>query len=242
MRRDDSGPTGTRPLPRIAAAALATGVAAAGVLGFAAPASAHVTITPSTTAAGAHAVLQVAVGHGCGDSATTAVTVRIPPQITSVTPTRTARWEVTKKSETVEPPAVDAHGNQIAERVVSVTYTTGDPLPDGFRDVFELAVQLPEAGGTTLLFPTIQTCEQGESAWIEVPQNGGDVGELELPAPGFTVTGPVPGAGHHLAAAPAGPAPAPAPKAGNLTLAALVAGLAGAVLGGVALFRQHTSA
>ena len=49
-------------------------------------------------------------------------------------------------------------------------------------------MQLPESEGTTLVFPTIQTCEQGESAWIEVPEDGQDAEELELPAPSVTIT------------------------------------------------------
>jgi uncharacterized protein YcnI len=226
MRRDARG------LTLIGAAALI-----AGVVGFAGPASAHVTVTPSTTTAGAHAILELAVAHGCGASPTTSITVQIPAQITSVTPTRTALWKVTKQTEKIDPPAVDPHGNTIVERVASVTYSTGTPLPDGYRDVFELAVQLPETNGTVLRFPTIQTCEQGESAWIEVPQDGQDVGELELPAPGFTISEPVTDVRHHAAAVPVS-ASVPA-RADNLTLAALVAGLVGALLGGVALARQR---
>ncbi len=135
-------------------------------LGFASPAGAHVTVTPSTTAAGAHAVLRFAVEHGCKESPTTRITIQIPPQVTSVTPTRTALWRVEKRTDPVA-----------VERVSSVTFSTDTPLPDGYREVIEVAVQLPEADGTTLAFPTIQTCEQGESAWIEVPQDGQKVDE-----------------------------------------------------------------
>ncbi|XVU30127.1 YcnI family protein [Actinoplanes sp. CA-054009] len=210
---------------------------AIGLIGVASPASAHVSVTPSTTAAGAHAVLQFSVGHGCGDSPTTAITVQIPAQITSVTPTRTALWTVTKKTEKVDPPATDHHGNKIVERVASVTYRTGTPLPDGYREVFELGVQLPDTQGVPLRFPTIQTCERGEAAWTEVPQTGQTVEELESPAPGFVLSAPSESEHHH--AAPAS-APAPSPqRADPLTLAALAAGLLGSVLGGAALLGQR---
>lgn len=203
-----------------------------GVVGFASPASAHVTVTPSTTAAGAHAVLRFSVEHGCEDSPTTKIAIQIPPQITSVTPTRSALWKVEKRTEKV------SEGDKIVERVGSVAFMTDTPLPDGYRDVLELAVQLPDADGTTLTFPTIQTCEQGESAWTEVPQDGQSVGGLELPAPAFTISEPVAGSYHHAAISkPTSPA-VPA-KADNLTLAALVVGLVGAVVGGIALFRQR---
>ncbi|GIF64090.1 hypothetical protein Ais01nite_21250 [Asanoa ishikariensis] len=221
-----------RRVARIAAATLVAGW----VFGVASPASAHVTVTPSTTTAGAHAILTFEVGHGCGKSPTTAITVRIPDQITSVTPTRTALWEVEKETEKVDPPAVDPHGNQIVERVASVSYRTDTPLPDGYREVFELVVQLPEADGTRLVFPTIQTCEQGESAWIEVAQDGGSVEDLELPAPSFVISGSVSPEGAHHHAAVAAPASA---SGGTLAISALVAGILGSLLGGAALVRQR---
>jgi uncharacterized protein YcnI len=234
MRRDDRGLTRRRA---VRAGAL---VAITGVLGFASPAYAHVTVTPSTTAAGAHAVLAFSVAHGCEKSPTTAITVQIPARINSVTPTRTALWEVTMKTEKVDPPAVDVHGNRIVERVGSVTFSTDDPLPDGYREVFELAVQLPKTAGTALVFPTVQTCETGKQAWTEVAQDGQDAGRLELPAPGFVLTAPDGTTTHHTTGGTTRLAVAPAPETtGGVTLAALLAGVVGSVLGGVALFRQH---
>ncbi|GAB3853768.1 YcnI family copper-binding membrane protein [Dactylosporangium cerinum] len=253
MRRNDSGsariqadgregraaPVWSRRAAQVGAAALIVGV-----VGFASPASAHVTVTPSTTTAGAHAVLQFSVGHGCGNSPTTKITIQIPPQITSVTPTRTALWKVTKQTETVDPPVVDPHGNKIVQRVASVTFSTETPLPDGYREVFELSVQLPEAKGTKLVFPTIQTCEQGESAWIEVAQDGQNVDQLELPAPSFVVSEPVDGTHHHTTTGDAHStettATTPAPGGSDtLTLAALAVGVLGSVAGGAALLQQR---
>ena len=158
------------------------------VIGVAAPASAHVTITPSTTAAGAFAVLTVSVPHGCEGSPTTRVTISMPDEINAVTPTRNALWEVEKELVELDPPVTDSHGNEITERVATVTYTTDTPLPDGYRDAFELSLQLPDTEGATLVFPTVQTCEEGEAAWIEVPAAGQSEEDLELPAPAVTVT------------------------------------------------------
>ena len=50
------------------------------------------------------------------------------------------------------------------------------------------------------MFPTIQTCEQGEAAWIEVPADGQDGDELELPAPAFVLTA-ADGGGHDSSSA-----------------------------------------
>ena len=139
----------------------------------------------------------------------------------------------------LDPPVTDSHGNEITERVASVTYRPTPRSPTGYRDAFELSLQLPEPKGATLVFPTIQTCEQGESAWIEVPADGQSEEELELPAPAFVVTA-ADGGGHDTpSAVDAEPRPQRAGRCrGRVerrdawTIAALGRGRAGAALGG----------
>jgi uncharacterized protein YcnI len=211
-------------------------------IALAAPASAHVTVTPSTTEAGAPALVTVSIGHGCEGSSTTAVQIRIPDSVYSVTPTRNPLWEVSVEKEPVVPPVTDAHGTQITDRVASVTYRTDNPLPDGQRDTFELALRLPADVGKALVFATIQTCEKGESAWIEVPAAGQNAEDLELPAPAFVLTAP----------GTTSPAGAPSdevalvarnrePEAGSslLALGALGVAVAGVLVGLAALKRQR---
>lgn len=173
--------------------------AAAGVVLAAAPAGAHVTVDPSEASAGSSAVLTFSVGHGCEGSPTTRIAVQIPEQILSVTPTRNPLWDVEKVIEQLDEPATDAHGNEVTERVAQVIYTAKEPLPDGIRDDFELSLQLPDAAGETLAFPTIQTCEQGETAWTEVAAGGSDE-ELESPAPTVTIL-PAEGGAHGASSA-----------------------------------------
>ena len=229
-------PISLRTLTRLGAVPLALGAV---VLGVAAPASAHVTISASTTAAGAFTVLTMSVPHGCDGSATTEIVIQIPEEINAVTPTRNPLWEVDKEVEQLDPPVTDAHGNEITERVATVTYTARSPLPDGYRDAFELSVQLPESEGTTLLFPTIQTCEQGESAWIEVPEDGQDAEELELPAPSVTITAAAEG-DEHGSDEPASDEPAEAPDDGSdLGAWGLGAGLLGVLVGAFAVVQAR---
>lgn len=174
----------------VAAAGLVTGLAAA-------PASAHVTVTPSETAAGSYTVLTIALGHGCEGSPTTALDVQIPEQILSVTPARSPFWEADLKMEQLDQPVTDTHGNQVAERVSSVVFTAEPALPDGVRDSVEIQFQIPEdLAGETLAFPTIQECEQGETAWVQLPEAGQSADDLPEPAPSFVVEDAAEG-GHH---------------------------------------------
>ena len=119
--------------------------ALAGVLltASAAVASAHVTISPSTGQAGAYTVLTVSVPHGCDGSATTKIAIKLPDDITTVTPTRNPYWTVAVTKQKLAQPVTDAHGNTLTERDATVTYTATTPLPDKQRDTFELSLKLP---------------------------------------------------------------------------------------------------
>lgn len=241
----------TRTFARLGAPTAAVALA----IGVAGPAAAHVTITPTETAAGAYSVLSFSVGHGCDGSPTTRIAIALPEEINAVTPTRTPYYDVEKVTEKLAEPVQDAHGNEITERVAQVVYTATAPLPDGERDTFELSLQLPEAAGETLAFPTIQTCVKGETAWTEVVE--ADAAEPEHPAPDVTITDAVDDAhGAHGAASEDGdgstmPVDVPADEEDAdaasddgdsgvaLGIAGLVAGLLGLGAGVAALVRTR---
>jgi uncharacterized protein YcnI len=248
-----------RTFARLGALPAATAVVA---LSLASPASAHVTATPSTAAAGAFTVVTFSVGHGCEGSPTTRIEIQVPESVLSVTPTRHPFYDVEKTIVELDEPVTDAHGNEVTERTASIVYTATTPLPDGERDAFELSFQVPDAEGETLSFPTIQTCQEGETGWVEVPAEGQDAEELESPAPAFEILPASADGGHGDEAAAEADADAPdtsdasaeesgesggsvAADAGDtspaLGWAGLVAGLLGLAAGGLALARTRTS-
>jgi uncharacterized protein YcnI len=161
------------------------GLAGGALLALAMPlaASAHVTVTPSGTAAGSSTVLTFAFSHGCDDSPTTALTFDIPESIATVSPTLHPNWTIEKIAD--------------GDRTAQVVYTAITPVEDGYRDTIELSMRLPEdAAGETLAFPVLQTCDEGETAWSELSEDGED--EPEHPAPAILVTaaaGDAPGHG-----------------------------------------------
>ena len=240
----------TRPLVRVGApvAALAT------VALVAAPASAHVSGTPSETAAGSFTVLTMSVPHGCDGSPTTRIEIQVPESVLSVTPTRNPFYDLEAKIEKLDPPVSDAHGNEVTERTASIVYTADEPLPEGQRDTFELSFQVPDEAGETLAFPTIQTCEQGETGWVEIPSEGQDPDELESPAPAFEITEATAEGGHGDEAAEetsaesgaesssGGTEEASTESSGMLGWAGLVLGALGLLVGGVALARSRKPA
>ncbi|HJR26665.1 MAG TPA: YcnI family protein [Acidimicrobiales bacterium] len=162
------------------------GLSAAGLLALAAPAAAHVGPSETSAPAGSYLKFELRVPHGCGETGnTTRVEVQVPDGITSVTPQVVPGWTIERTTEQLDPPLDDGHGGQIAERTSVVTWT-GGPLAHDQLEEFGLSVKLPEEPGT-ILFPTIQTCDDGTTAeWIEVPPPGGE--EPEKPAPAIEVT------------------------------------------------------
>ncbi|MGN6273586.1 MAG: YcnI family protein [Protaetiibacter sp.] len=136
-------------------------------------ASAHVSASASSTAAGSYSIVTFSVPHGCDGSPTTAIEIEIPETILAVTPTVNPNWTVAKNMVTLDAAQQDAHGENITERVGSVTYTAqGAGLPDGYRDTMELSLQLPEGeAGDVVEFPVHQLCAEGSTDWVgdEVP-------------------------------------------------------------------------
>ena len=235
-----------RPLQLLTVAAATTTLLALGASG----ASAHVSVDPDTTTAGSYALLTFGVPHGCGESATTKVSIQIPEPITSVTPTVNPGWDVEKVMVTLATPIDDGHGGQLTERVGEIVYTARSPLPDGYRDALVLSTKLPDTVGETLVFPTVQTCQEGESAWVQVAAEGEDPHDLDLPAPVLTVTAAEDEAAHgetetvsdksatvEAVAAPAEPSSTPL----VLSWVAVVLGAAGLALGGAAFVRGRRS-
>ncbi|GAA1729689.1 YcnI family protein [Aeromicrobium alkaliterrae] len=208
-------------------------------------ASAHVTVTPSTTASGAYSVLTFSNGHGCDGSPTTRISISIPDGIYAVTPTRHADYTIEKVMETLDEPIDDGHGGEYTQRVAEVVYTATAPLPDGYRDAFELQLKLPDdADGEQLAFPTIQTCETGETAWIDETVEGEP--EPETPAPAFTLTAADAGDGHGAETAATTEVSASSDDGdsgtGAVTWVALALGALGLLLGGAAFVRSGTKA
>lgn len=172
-------------------------IAGAAFVAAGAGASAHVVVDPGDGGAGESTLLTFAFSHGCDGSATTEVRIQIPESIPSVSPTINPGWDVAKVMETLDAPIEGGHGEQITERVAEVVYTAKTPVPDGFRDTFVLSLTLPDTPGETAYFPTIQTCEVGETAWIEIPADGQDADELESPAPAVEIAEPTEAADSH---------------------------------------------
>jgi uncharacterized protein YcnI len=141
------------------------GAVVAALTAVAAPAWAHVEINPGQAAAGARVRLTFEVPHGCGESATTGLSIELPAGSSGPAP-EGAGWttEVEGNVVTWSGGRVDAHA----------------------LGIFAMTLTLPGTPGT-IWFRTVQTCEQGAHRWVEIPAPGRNGQDLESPAPALVL-------------------------------------------------------
>ncbi|MFG1775868.1 YcnI family protein [Micromonospora sp. NPDC049051] len=227
-----------------AAAALALGAVATAVFGFAAPASAHVTVNPQEATQGGYGRFAFRVPNESDTASTTKVEVVLPENapVGSVSTMPVPGWTVAVEKRKVDPP-VEVHGSQLSEVVSKLTWTaTGDAgvKPGQFQEFPVSMGPLPQVD--TMVFKTLQTYSDGNvQRWIEEPVPGAE--EPENPAPVLTLKAASPSTAPTGAAAPQADDDDDDAEsdsvATGLAVAGLVAGVGGLVLGGLAFSRTR---
>jgi uncharacterized protein YcnI len=165
-----------RTTPRVRRAVLIGAVAGVSLaIGVPLAASAHVHVDPGEVAAGSTETLTFAFSHGCDGSPTTALVIDIPDGVGNVTPVVQGGWTIAR----------EAGDDGVPTRV---TYTADSPVEDHLKATVSMDVLFDEsAAQSTLAFPVIQQCAAGETAWVEVADEGQSPDDLKAPAPTVVV-------------------------------------------------------
>ena len=197
-----------------------------------AAASAHVTMQPSEAPAGGFTVLNVRVPNESDSSGTRKVAVQMPDGFTSASYQKVAGWTV-KVTRGKAPKPIEVHGEQVADQVDTVTFTSrtkgADIGPGQFQD-FPLSVRIPDGkAGAKLTFKAVQTYRDRQVVrWIGAP-------DADSPAPQVTLTAAeaAHGAKHEAEAAPAAASTAGDDGSGSdgLAIAAIAVGGLGLLAG-----------
>ena len=131
-------------------------------------ASAHTDTDLVAVPAGEDATVTFRPQHGCGDSPTIAVSVRVP--VPGAEAEDVDGWSVSTTQ--------DDQGRSVVE-------WTGGSLPPDQAGAFPIEFVAPDSVGELLTFPAVQTCANGEElAWIS-----GDPA-TEFPAPRLLILAP----------------------------------------------------
>lgn len=126
---------------------------------------AHIDPDPLAMQVNTSGIVAFTIEHGCDGSPTTSVRIQVPAEVTDVTPIDKDGWTAALTGDVVE--------------------FSGGPLAADQEDHFDISLTAPARAGE-VRFPIIQTCQQGELAWIEVETEGG--AEPEHPAPVLKIT------------------------------------------------------
>jgi uncharacterized protein YcnI len=162
------------------------GVAAAAVMVLAAPAFAHVTVSPEEAVKGSDAVLTFNVPNEMDNANTTQLEISFPTDhpIADASILPVPGWTATVNKVPVTK-AIKTDSGSVTEAVGSITWTGGAIEPGQFQE-FTVSVGLPD-DASSLVFKALQTYDDGTIVrWIELTPAGGE--EPEHPAPVLTLT------------------------------------------------------
>lgn len=135
------------------------------VLAWSSVTGAHINPEPGSVVAGSQVTVGFGVEHGCGESPTTKVEISLPAGISGATGVAKPGWTIDNGAKVV-------------------TFAGGE-LDAKTPETFELRFTAPSAAGD-VYFPIVQTCTQGELAWITIAKEGDP--EPDYPAPLLEVT------------------------------------------------------
>ena len=153
------------------------------------PASAHVTVTPSSAPKGGFQVLSFNVPNEEAAANTVKLEVTIPTKypIAFVSTQPMFGWTAAVEKTTLAKP-VKTDDGEITEAVSKITWTaTGDGLLPGEFDLFTISAGPLPTKPNKLTFKAVQTYSNGEVvSWIQQTVKGAP--EPEHPAPTLTLT------------------------------------------------------
>jgi len=169
-----------------------TGIVGAAVLGWAAPALAHVTVAPETAPKAATDVqLTFRVPNEETSAATTKVQIAFPtnPPLVGVLAQPVPGWTAKVATQHLTTP-IQTDDGPVSDIVSSVTWTAANPAagiqPDNYQGFDVLAGALPDSG-SEVVFKAVQTYSDGNVVnWVDPVTAGGP--EAEHPTPILKLT------------------------------------------------------
>ena len=233
----------SRTMSRVARAAGVLAVGAVAVVATALPASAHVTLVPTSAPAGGYTTLTFKVPTESDTASTTKLDVAFPTDtpIASVSVQPKAGWTYEVRKGAPSKPVVTDDGDKVTEVVTEVIWTAADGsagIKPGEFDTFVVSAgPLPE-GVPSIVFKALQTYSDGEIVrWVDVSTEGQP--EPEHPAPTLILTAAAGDDGHVAASTAPTASVASSPSsdgtARGLGIAGLVVGVLGLAVAGTAL-------
>jgi uncharacterized protein YcnI len=225
----------------------ATAVAGGLIVMMAAPALAHVTVSPDSAAKGGFATLTFQVPNEMDDANTVKVDLKLPDDhpFSSVSVQPKAGWTYQTTPKNLPTPVTNDDGQQVTQYTSEIAWTGGQIKPGEF-DTFVISVGTLPDDVDSLTFPVVQSYDNGQDvSWIDPTVEGQP--EPEHPAPVLHLTAAADDSGSATSDASSSPSTNPAVTAtvvkketnNTLGIIALIVGVLGLIFGAVALARSR---
>jgi uncharacterized protein YcnI len=177
-----------------------TGIIGAAVLGWAAPALAHVTVAPDSADTGATDVQLTFRVPNEENAATTKVEIALPsdPPLVGVLAQPVPGWTAKVTTQHLDTP-IQTDDGPVSDVVTDVTWTANNTAagiqPETYQGFDILAGALPDSG-TEIAFKAVQTYANGDVVrWVDPVTAGGPEAEHPTPILKLTAAGTSSGGG-----------------------------------------------
>lgn len=144
---------------------------------------AHVVLAEPKAVAGSYYKATLRVGHGCSGSSTNGLVVQVPAGFQAAKPQPKVGWVVATRKAKLSTP-YNSHGKTVTDDVVELRWTAASKdavLPDDQFEEFAFLGRLPDQAGP-MWVKVLQTCENGQNDWSEIPAGGTSTRGLKSPA------------------------------------------------------------
>ena len=147
------------------------------------PAWAHIVLAEPQAIAGSYYKATLRVGHGCNGASTNGLVVQVPAGFQGAKPQPKVGWSLAARKARLAKP-YNSHGKTVTEDVVELRWTATSKesvLLDEHFDEFAFMGRVPDTAGP-LWIKVLQTCENGQNDWSEMPAHGTSTKGLKSPA------------------------------------------------------------
>jgi len=134
-------------------------------------ASAHVVLQEMEGRAAYQEYVTLVVPHGCGNSPTTEIRVKVPDGIPIVSPEQKPGWTLRITRRKLDTPQVGEGGTRVTDVVDQVSWSGGN-VPSDQMVRFTMLVRTPDTPDKILYFKTIQKCANEEVRWVDTVPDG----------------------------------------------------------------------
>lgn len=141
----------------------------------------HNFLAESEVPAGYKHDLNLLVTHGCKGSPVKEVRVKIPPEVEGARVHNNHDWDIETIYRPLDEPRRGEGGIMITEVLDQIIWKNPKrPMPDNMYEAFRFRITVPKEPNKILFFKSINVCEDGQDAYIDMPEEELDLADPQI--------------------------------------------------------------